>query len=203
MQKNPDLFRTDGVEVPSSPGKATQILIDLQGGDESALDRLMPLVYEDLRALAKSYLRRRRPDDTLETTALVHEAYLRLVHQEKVDWKSRSHFFAAAAQAIRHILVDHARARGRAKRGGAWRRVTLDEAVAITERRDVDVLALDEALNKLASLDHRQSRVVESRFFGGLTIEEVGCALGVSPRTVNDDWTVARAWLRRELHRGD
>ncbi len=159
----------------------------------------MPLVYDELRALAQSYLNRERPDHTLQATALVHDAYVRLIRQEDVEWKNRAHFFAVAAQAIRRILVDHARGHQRQKRGGGRERVRLDEDVAVLDERDIDLIALDEALEKLAHLRERQARIVELRFFGGLELKEVAEFLGVSPRTVTGDWQMARAWLRREM----
>jgi RNA polymerase sigma factor (TIGR02999 family) len=177
----------------------TQMLKEVTSGDDSAVRRLMPLVYDELRALAESYLRQERSDHTLQATALVHEAYVRLIKQDDVEWQNRAHFFAVAAQAIRRILVDHARARHRAKRGGGLERVRLDEDVAVLEERDLDLVALDESLEKLAALHERQARIVELRFFGGLTLKEVAECLGVSPRTVDGDWSMARAWLRREL----
>ena len=178
----------------------TRILKKASEGDDSAVNRLMPLVYDELRALAESYLQKERPDHTLQATALVHEAYVRLIKQEDVEWKNRAHFFAVAAQAIRRILVDHARGRQRAKRGGEHQRVRLDEEVALVQGRDLDMLALDAALEKLAALHQRQAQIVELRFFGGLSLKEVARFVGVSPRTVDGDWSMARAWLRRELH---
>lgn len=180
----------------------TRLLNKAGDGDESAVNRLMPLVYDELRALAESCLQSERPDHTLQATALVNEAYLRLVKQEEVEWKNRSHFFAVAAQAIRRILVDHARTHGRAKRGGGRQRVKLDEDIAVREERELDLVALDEAMEKLAALNERQARIVELRFFGGLGLKEVAEFLGVSPRTVDGDWSMARAWLRRELREG-
>jgi RNA polymerase sigma-70 factor (ECF subfamily) len=177
----------------------TGILNRASRGDDSAVNRLMPLVYDELRALAESYLQQERPDHTLQATALVHEAYVRLVRQEEVEWQSRAHFFAVAAQAIRRILVDHARGRQRAKRGGDRQRVRLEEDVALAKGRDLDLLALDEAMEKLATLHERQARIVELRFFGGLSLKDVAKFLGISPRTVDGDWSMARAWLRREL----
>lgn len=187
---------------PSDNADITRILQRASDGDDSAVNRLMPLVYDELRALAESYLQRERPDHTLQATALVHEAYVRLVRQEDVEWKNRAHFFAVAAQAIRRILVDHARTRQRAKRGGDRQRVRLDEDVALLEERELDLLALDEALGRLATLHERQARIVELRFFGGLGLKEVAEILEVSPRTVDGDWSMARAWLRRELRSG-
>ncbi len=181
----------------------TQVLEQLRKGDERAADKLLPLVYDEFRALARHYLAQERGNHTLQPTALVHEAYMKLVDQTRVDWQGRSHFFAVAAQAMRRILVDHARARMREKRGGGRARVTLDDAVALSPQKDEDVLALDEALEKLAKLDARQAKVVELRFFGGLNVDEVAAALNVSKRTVEGDWTFARAWLSRELRSAD
>ena len=180
----------------------TRILRQASDGDDSAINRLMPLVYAELRALAENCLRRERPDHTLQATALVHEAYVRLIRQEDVEWQSRAHFFAVAAQAIRRILVDHARTRQRAKRGGDRQRVRLEEGLVLVNDRDLDLLALDEAMGKLADLHQRQARIVELRFFGGLRLKEVAEVLGISPRTVDGDWSMARAWLRRELNGG-
>jgi len=180
----------------------TTILQQVSDGHDSAVNRLMPLVYDELRALAESYLRRERPDHTLQATALVNEAYVRLVKQEDVEWRSRAHFFAVAAQAIRRILVDHARGHQRLKRGGDLARVTLSPDVALCPERGLDLLALDEALERLAGIDARQARIVELRFFGGLKLQEVAAYLDVSPRTVDGDWSMARAWLRRELREG-
>jgi RNA polymerase sigma factor (TIGR02999 family) len=180
----------------------TQILKDAGAGNASAIDRLMPLVYEELRALAESYLQRERSDHTLQATALVHEVYVRLVRQEDVEWKNRAHFFAVAAQAIRRILVDHARGHQRLKRGGDRQRVRLEEDAALSQERDLDLLALDEAMDRLARLSRRQARIVELRFFGGIGLKEIAQVLGVSQRTVDGDWSMARAWLRRELSKG-
>jgi RNA polymerase sigma factor (TIGR02999 family) len=181
----------------------TRILTDIAGGDRQAAVRLLPLVYEDFRALASRHLARERPVHTLQPTALVHEAFLKLVDQSRVNWQGRTHFFAVGAQAMRRILVEHARSRKRLKRGGEAHRDLLDEGVALVEGNPADVLALDEALVKLAALDERQARVVEYRFFGGLTMEEIAEVLGVSKRTVEGEWRVARAWLHRELSGGE
>jgi len=182
--------------------EVTKLLISLKDGDRaSAAAKLMPLVYDEFRALAARHLRHERKDHTLQPTALVHEAYLRLIDQTRVDWQGRTHFFAVGAQAIRRILVDHARQKKRQKRGGGAGRVALDESVALAPAREEEILALDEALEKLAKLDHRQSEVVEMRFFAGMSVEEVAQVLGVSKRTVEGDWTMARAWLMRELSR--
>ena len=178
----------------------TELLIDWSNGDEQALDRLMPLVYSELKSIARRHLRREEARHTLQSTALVHEAYLRLVDQNRVRWQNRAHFFAVAGQLIRRILVDHARRRRAAKRGGAAQSLTLDQAVAGTGGRNVDLLALDEALTNLSELDAQQARVVELRYFAGLTVAESAEALGVSPATVQRDWTTARAWLFRQLN---
>lgn len=177
----------------------THILKEWSDGDPQALDRLTPLVYEELRHQATRYLRRERPGHTLQTTALIHEAYLRLVEAKDVNWQSRAHFFAIAANLMRRVLVDHARRRDAEKRGGPDIRLTLDERVAAAGETGLDLLAIDEALNRLALIDSQQARVVELRFFSGLTVEETATALGVSPKTVKRDWSVARAWLRREI----
>jgi RNA polymerase sigma-70 factor (ECF subfamily) len=187
--------------VPSPD--VTQILQEVSGGDRDAPARLMPLVYDELRRLADHYLRQERPDHTLQPTALVHEAYLKLIDQTRVDWQNRAHFFGVAAQLMRRILVDHARRHRASKRGGFQQKLTLDEAVDYSQPRDLDLVALDDALNALAQMDARQSQIVELRFFGGLTIEETAEALGVSPATVKVDWSMAKAWLRREISRGD
>ena len=184
-----------------SQQEVTQILHDLSGGEGDAANRLLPLVYDELRALAAGYLRHERADHTLQPTALVHEAYLRMVDQTSVTWQNRSHFFGIAAQAIRRILVDHARARHALKRGGHRLRLTLNEEVAGGADSELDLLAIDDALHKLKELSERQCRIVELRFFSGLSVEEVADLLGVSARTVKGDWRVARAWLKRELGR--
>lgn len=165
---------------------------------DQEVDHLVPLVYDELRRLASSYLRGERADHTLQTTALVHEAYLKLSDQRHTSWANRSHFFGIAAQAMRRILVDYARARGRAKRSGG-NPVTLDEELAGTTGHPEEVLEVDEALKRLARLDERQARIVELRYFGGLTIEDTALALDLSPATVKREWTSARAWLQQEL----
>ena len=177
----------------------THLLKEWSDGDRQALDRLTPLVYDELRRQAARYLRRERPGHTLQTTALINEAYLRLIDAGGVRWQSRAHFFAIAASLMRRVLVEHARRRDADKRGGSQVRVELDEASAVTGGTDVDLLAVDEALDRLAAIDPQQARVVELRFFGGLSVEEAAAALGVSPKTVKRDWSVARAWLRREI----
>lgn len=186
-----------------SPQNVTDLLHDWSRGDRGALDSLMPAIYDELRRQAARYLRQERPGHTLQTTALIHEAYLRLVDQKNVQWQNRTHFFAIAAQLMRRILVDHARQRQAAKRGGDALRVTLNESMALSEEPDVNLVALDEALNRLAEIDPQQARVVELRFFSGLSIEETAEALGISPRTVKRDWNVAKAWLRREIGSGE
>ena len=180
------------------------MLSALRDGDGDAANQLLPLVYDRLRALAGSYFRLERPNHTLEPTALVHEAYVRLVDQSGVEWENRAHFCAIAATAMRRILIDHARSRRAAKRGGGDRHaVTLDAAVSPLADQSVDAIALDEVLEKLESLDPRQYRIVELRFFGGLTVEEVADFLDVSRSTVEAEWRMARAWLSAELGRAD
>ena len=172
------------------------------GEDPGAANRLMPLVYDQLRELAQRYLARERADHTLQPTALVHEAYLKLVNQSRVDWNGRTHFFAIGAQMMRRILVDHARTAQRQKRGGGRQRVTLEEGL-VADRQDEDILALNDALERLETLDTRQAKIVELRFFGGLTVAEVARELGLSKRTIENEWTMVRAWLRRELSHDD
>lgn len=177
----------------------TQLLAQWTDGDPRALDALLPLVYDELRRLARSYLQRERSDHTLQSTALVHEAYLRLVDQN-VSWQNRAHFFGIAAQMMRRILVDHARGHNSAKRGEGVCKVTLDEEIVSAGQRDLDVIALDEALTNLARFDPQQSRIVELRFFAGLSIEDTSEILKISPATVKRDWAMAKAWLFREMH---
>lgn len=176
-----------------------ELLSGARSGDESAVAALMPLVYDELRRLAAKYLRRERPGQTLQATALVNEAYMRLVKDRNLAWQDRAHFIGIAAHSMRQILVDRARARGSQKRGGVRHQVTLDESALAETGAIADVLAVDQALERLAALDPQQARVVELRFFGGLTVEETAEALGISPATVKRDWSVARAWLHREL----
>ena len=177
----------------------TQLLVDWSSGSKQALDRLVPIVYDELRRQAARYLKRDRVGHTLQTTALIHEAYLRLVDQKNVHWQNRAHFFGIAAQLMRQILVDHARTRKRAKRGGSRIRVSLNEATAVATVRDLDIVALDEALARLAEIDPQQSRVVELRYFSGLNVEETAEVLGISPATVKREWRSAKAWLHREI----
>jgi RNA polymerase sigma factor (TIGR02999 family) len=173
--------------------------VSWSAGNQAALDQLAPLVYDELRRLAGRYLRNERPGHTLQSTDLVHEAYLRMVDQQNVRWQSRAHFFGIAAQMIRRILVDHARRRHALKRGADAVKLSLDDAIAASGQRDFDLVALDEALENLAKLDPQQSRVVELRFFAGLSIEETAEVLSISPATVKRDWTTAKAWLYRDL----
>ena len=182
-----------------SPEEVTRLLNDWSGGDQAAFDRLVPLVYEELHGLARRYMNREHAGHTLQTTALVNEAYLRLAGQTRMRWQNRAHFSAIAAQMMRRILVDHARKRLYAKRGGELLRVSLAEADGLSEGRAADVAALDEALKSLAELDPQQSRVVELKFFGGLTIEETAEVLGLSHDMVKREWATARAWLYREM----
>jgi RNA polymerase sigma-70 factor (ECF subfamily) len=186
--------------APSSQ-QVTQLLVAWGGGDRAALEELMPLVYEELRRLAHRCMSRERPGHTLQTSALVDEAYLRLVDQQNIRWQDRAHFFGIAARLMRQVLIDYARKRRYAKRGGDARRVSLDEALIVSKERAADVVALDDALKSLAEIDPRQSQIVELRFFGGLSIEETAQVLAVSPGTVMRDWTLAKAWLRREIKR--
>ena len=187
--------------MESSRSEVTRLLKDWSNGRQDVLDQLLPQIYAELRRLASSYLRRERPDHTLQATALVHEAFIKLVDQRAVRWQNRAHFFGIAAQAMRRILVDHARAHSAEKRGSGERAVSLDEAVALVGAPSVDLLALDEALTRLTTIDPQQSRVVELRFFGGLTIEETAEVMDVSPATVGREWTLAKAWLYAELTR--
>jgi RNA polymerase sigma factor (TIGR02999 family) len=177
----------------------TALLRAWSGGDAAARDRLMPLVYDELRRRAAAYLRRERRDQTLQPTALVHEAYLRLVDQNRAVWQNRAQFLGVASQMMRRILVDRARAKRMAKRSGRWDRVTLDESAAAQQPTDVDVLDLDAALTRLATFDPRKSQIAEMRFFGGLSLQEASHALGLSMATVERDWQAARAWLFKEL----
>jgi RNA polymerase sigma factor (TIGR02999 family) len=182
------------------PEGITQLLVDWSNGDQKALDKLMPLVYRELRRLASNYLRRERPGHTLQPTALVNEAYLKLIDQKSARWQNRAQFFGVAAQLMRRILVDHARAHQADKRGGSdQQRLSITSAERLVQQPDVDLLALHEALEELATLDPQQERIVELRFFGGLSIEETAEVLGVGHATIERDWKMARAWLRRKL----
>jgi RNA polymerase sigma-70 factor (ECF subfamily) len=182
------------------PQRLTQLLVAWSDGDQKALDELFPLVYDELRQLARRHMRRERRGHTLRTTALVNDAYLRLVDQRQVRWQNRAHFFAIAAQMMRRILVDHARAKHYEKRGGGAVHVPLEEAAVLAEGKAAEILALDEALRALAALDARRARVVELRYFAGLSNEEIAEVLKVSTNTVTRDWNMARAWLYHELN---
>jgi RNA polymerase sigma factor (TIGR02999 family) len=179
--------------------RVTELLVAFSKGDQAALDQLMPLVYDELHRMAKQYMRGQPRGLTLQTTALIHEAYLKLVDQPNKHWQNRAHFFAVAAQAMRHILVDYARSRHAAKRGGEVRLVSLNEAAIVSDERAAEVIAVDEALTELAKLHPRQSQVVELRFFGGLSVEETAHVLKVSPDTVGRDWRMAKAWLHQAM----
>ena len=186
----------------SSLHQVTALLQDWRRGNHAALDRLTPLVYGELRRLAHSYMLREKPGHTLQTTALVHEAYLRLIDAGNVDWRDRAHFFGISARLMRQVLVEFARSRGARKRGGDARQVEFDEAATAAVGRDADLVALDDALTALAAIDPREAQVVELRFFGGLSVEESAEVLGVSRNTVLRDWNHAKAWLLHELDRG-
>jgi RNA polymerase sigma-70 factor (ECF subfamily) len=183
----------------SAQGEITQLLADWSEGNEAALKKLLPLVYGELHRLANAYMRRERQDHTLQTTALVHEAYLRLVGQQNVQWQTRAHFFAVAARVMRNILVDHARGRGRAKRGEGKPILPLGDVAIMSDERADELVAVNTALDGLTAIDPRKGRVFELRYFGGMSVDEAAEALKVSPATVTRDWRMARAWLRREL----
>ena len=183
----------------SASPEITQLLVAWGDGDKQALDRLMPFVYDELRRLARHYMRGQRSDHTLETTALVNEAYLRLIDSSRVRWQNRTHFFAISAQLMRRILVDFARAKNAKKRGGDDQKITFDEALPVLAEKEAELLDLDEALNELGEMNERQARIVEMRYFGGMSEKEIGEALDISPRTVRRDWSVARAWLFSKL----
>ena len=185
----------------TSSTQVTELLARWSNGEEDAREKLVPLVYDELRRLARRCLVGRPQDNTLQSTALVHEAYLRLVGRNEVHWQNRAHFFAVAARLMRGILVDHARMRHASKRGGNNLTLTLDDALAPAKQREVDLVALDDALNALSTLDPKQGQLVELRFFAGLSIEDTSHVLGVSPATVKRDWATARAWLYREMNR--
>jgi len=185
--------------LPTTPEEVTQLLLDWSAGNQAALDKLMPLVYRELRKMAHNYLNRERRGHTLQTTELVHEAYVRLVDQKRVQWQNRAHFYGVAAQLMRRILVDRARHHKRAKRGGGAPMVSLNQNIAETKAPAVDLLALDEALDELAKLDQRKARIIELRFFGGLEVDETAKFLNISSITVMRDWKLAKAWLHRAL----
>jgi RNA polymerase sigma factor (TIGR02999 family) len=184
---------------PASSTQINRLLAEWGHGDEGARDALIPLIYNELRRIARRHLGHERPDHTLQSAALVNEAYLRLVGQKKPEWRNRAHFFGVAAHMMRHILVDHARNRRAVKRGADAPRLSLDPEIALPQKPELDLVALDGALNKLAGLDPRENRVIELRFFGGLSIEETAVVMGISPRTVKREWATARAWLRLEM----
>ncbi len=177
----------------------TLLLADWSNGNQAALDNLMPLVYDELRRMARSYMRGQSSGHTFQTTELIHEAYLKLAKQEDPDWQNRAHFFGVASQAMRHILVDYARAKNTGKRGGSAKNITLEESLIVSPEHSEEVIALDDALNRLAELDERKTKVVEMKFFGGLKIEEIAEVLKISPETVKRDWSFAKSWLLREL----
>lgn len=185
--------------IKNESHRITRLLADWSKGNDAALEILMPLIYEELRRMARRYMRRQPLGHTLQTTALIHEAYLKLAGQEECEWQDRTHFFGAAAQAMRHILVDYARQKKSKKRGGSAQRVTLDENAVVSAETSDEIIALDEALRALAELDERKTRVVELKFFGGLTIKEIADVLKISPKTVKRDWRFARTWLLHEL----
>ena len=185
-----------------APADVTQLLIAWSDGDQAARERLMSVVYEELHRLARRYMRNESPGHTLQTSALVHEAFIRLVDQRNVHWQNRSHFFAIAAQMMRRILVDYARSRNFAKRGGGAVKLSLEEGLIVSDERSEQVVAVHEALDGLAKIDPRQAQIVELKFFGGLSNEEAAAVLSVSPGTVARDWTMAKAWLRREITKG-
>ncbi|MGI9068859.1 MAG: sigma-70 family RNA polymerase sigma factor [Pyrinomonadaceae bacterium] len=185
--------------MSSDSDNVTRLLLDWSNGNEQALEELLPLLYNELRQLAHNLLYRERPGHTLQTTALVHEAYLKLIDQRDARWQNRAHFFAIAAQAMRRILIDSARRHAAVKRGGAGAKISLDEAASISLSPNPNLLALDEALNALAEIDAQQTRIVELRYFGGLTIEETAEVMDLSPATIKREWSMARAWLHQAL----
>jgi RNA polymerase sigma factor (TIGR02999 family) len=185
--------------MDSSPHDVTQLLLAWGNGNQAARDQLMSVVYDELHRMARRYMRREAPGHTLQTSALLNEAFLRLVDQNNVQWQNRAHFFGIAAQMMRRILVDHARSRNYAKRGAGAQAITLDEGLIVSDERSAEVVAVHEALEELSKIDTRKGQIVELRFFGGLSIEETANVLGVSPGTVMRDWTLAKAWLRREM----
>lgn len=186
-------------EIPQT--EVSELLVKWSGGDQEALNQLMPLVYGELRQLARRYLRQERPDHTLQTTALVHEAYLKLIDQNRHDLQNRMHFFAITAQMMRRILVDYARGHQARRRGGAQFKLSLDEAPEVPDVKSPDLVMLDDALNELSTMDPQQSRIVELRVFGGLTVEETAEVLKISPRTIKREWSMARAWLHQQMNR--
>jgi RNA polymerase sigma factor (TIGR02999 family) len=186
-----------------SPSNVTQLLVDWRQGDQSALARLIPLIYDELRRIAHRYVQQERQGNTLQTTALVNEAYLRLAGQDQPPWQNRAHFFAVTARVMRHILIDHARRRHYLKHGGQFQQVSLQEALSMSAQRAAELIALDEAMDELKAFDARKSDVVELRYFGGLSLEETAAALEISVMTVRRDWRAAKAWLFRRMTQGD
>ena len=193
---------TGAMAAPSTE-QVTQLLLAWREGDEAALGELLPLVYDELHRLAARYMRRESPGHTMQTSALVNEAFIRLVDQRQVHWQNRAHFFGIAAQLMRRILLDHARGQARGKRGGGVHRVSFDEGAIVSEQRAAELIALDDALNALAAFDSRKSRIVELRFFGGLSNEEVTEVMGMSLRTVEREWRKAKAWLHHAISEGE
>jgi RNA polymerase sigma-70 factor, ECF subfamily len=187
--------------MAAKPNDITQLLLKWSEGSSAALEDLIPLIYPELRRLARKYMQRENPAHTLQTSALINEAYVRLVNQQGVEWQNRSHFFAVAAQAMRHILIDHARKHQVARRGGGLLRVSLDETAVASQERASEFLALDEALTQLALVDPRKSQIVEMRFFGGLTVDEVAQVMKLSPITIKREWRAAKVWLHFEITR--
>jgi RNA polymerase sigma-70 factor, ECF subfamily len=195
---------TTGIEaafMENENGEVTQLLRAMAAGDSAAADKLLPIVYGELHRLARAYMRRERPDHTLQATALINEAYLRLAHED-IDWNSRQHFIGIAANVMRRVLVDYARTHKAEQRGGGMKRVEMEDSFAITTEKLDEVVVLDEALNALESLHPRQGKVVELRYFGGLSLDQIALFLGISPRSVKRDWSLARIWLFRELQQG-
>ena len=188
---------------PPPPQDVTQLLVDWSNGDQSAADKLFPLVYGELKRMARRYLRKENPGHTLQTTALVNEAYLRLVDQKRVQWQNRTQFYGIAARMMRRILVDHARSHARLRRGGQALKISLDDIATLADERAAELIALDEALDELAKLDERRCQVVEMRFFGALSNSEIATVLKIAPNTVMRDWNMARAWLYREIQKSE
>jgi RNA polymerase sigma-70 factor, ECF subfamily len=189
--------------MESAPADVTALLSELAQGNQAAAEKLVPLVYDELKRLARGYMRKERPDHTLQTTALVHEAYLKLVRQRRTDWQCRSHFFGIAAQMMRRILLDHARGHLRHKRSGERQILPLDEALTFSAEQSEELVKLNAALERLSAIDPRQSKIVELRFFGGLSVKETSEILDISPKTVKRDWCMAKAWLHGELRHSD
>jgi RNA polymerase sigma-70 factor (ECF subfamily) len=203
LRSNPHPYAFSQRMADNGSNQITRLLLDWRAGDRNALDELVPLVQTELRRLARNYMRRQKAGHTLQTTALVNEAFIRLVDSDRVNWQDRNHFYAISAQLMRRILVDSARKRNSQKRGGERIQVTLDDHLHVSDERETDIIALDDALELLAKLSPRQARIVELRYFGGLTEEQIAETLEISSRTVRRDWNLARAFLFRELNRGD